>query len=102
MIRRLSSESYYDEPYGPGTHCIVLVMPDELAVAAAPAVKQAAELKPSVTFWVCSIETPEQAEAVQAIRYPQYRLIRDGQERYCHVGLLEYDELLECFDKLED
>lgn len=102
MIRRLDPQDYHDAPYRPGTHCVLLAMADELTVAAAPPVKQCAELMPTVTFWICSITTPEDAETVQAIRFPQYRFFRDGTERHCHVGLLDHAELIECFDKLED
>ena len=101
MIRRIEPTDYYEQPYGRGTHVVLLVIADDLAAAAAGPFKRAAETMPAVSFWVCCVTSPEDAEAVQAVRYPQYRFIRNGQECYCHVGLLDDDELVECFDKLE-
>lgn len=101
MIHRLDPADYYDAPYGHGTHVVLLILADELAVAASGPFKRAAETTPTVRFYVCCIDSPEAAEAVQAVRYPQYRFVRNGSERYCHVGLLDDDELAECFDKLE-
>lgn len=102
MIRRLNPTDYYDGPYRPGTHCVLLALADELTAAAAPPVRRVADAMPTVTFWICNVTGPEDAEAVQAVRYPQYRFIRDGTERHCHVGLLDDDQLVDCFDKLED
>ena len=101
MIKRLSPSDYHEAPYRPGTHVVLLVLPDELAVAASGPFRRTADTMPSVTFWVVPIESPEDAEIVQAVRYPQYRFFRNGNECYCHVGLLDDDELAECFDKLE-
>jgi hypothetical protein len=102
MIQRLNAEDYHDAPYGRGMHVVLLCLADDLAVAASGPVRRLAETMPTVTFHVCCVTSPEQAETVQAVRYPQYRFVRNGSERYCHVGLLDDDELAECFDKLED
>jgi hypothetical protein len=102
MIQRLNPSDYYTGPYGRGTHCVVLVLADDMLPAVASPFRRVAEQFRTVTFWVCGIESTDDAEAVQAIRFPQYRFIRDGTERYCHTGLLEDNELACCFDKLED
>lgn len=102
MIKRLRPSDYCAGPYGVGTHCVLLVLADDLMQAAAGPFRRAAEQMSTVTFWVCGIESTADAEAVQAIRFPQYRFVRDGTERYSHTGLLDDDELADCFDKLED
>jgi hypothetical protein len=102
MTRTLQPDRYYDEPYGAGLHCILLCLDDDLyGEAVGPFERVAAHVR-LCTFWLCRVESVEDAEAVQAIRYPQYRFIRDGSERYVHVGVLNDEELVDCFDRLEE
>jgi hypothetical protein len=100
--RNLSPDRYCHEPYGPGTHVVLLCLPDDLAQAALAPYGRVAARVGSVTFWVCRIGSVADAEAVQAIRYPQYRFIRNGSEQHCHTGVMTDDEILECLDHLED
>lgn len=102
MIKRLDSESYYDEPYRAGTHVVLLCLPDDLAEAAYGPYERVSDRMLGVTFWCLEVASVADAETVQALRFPQYRFFRDGSERYVHLGLLDDARLIECFDHLED
>lgn len=101
-MKRLEPDRYYDEPYGRGTHVVLLALAgDDLTGPSVRAFERVSEVAGSFTFWLVEITSVGDAEAVQAIRYPQYRFIQNGNERHQHVGILEDEELLEAFDHLE-
>lgn len=101
-MKQLDPDRYYDEPYGRGIHCVLLVLvDDELSEAAVRAFQRVSSLTRAVTFWLVPIVTTAQAEAVQALRYPQYRFFHDGNERLHRTGVLDDDELLEALDHCE-
>ena len=47
-----------------------------------------------MSFWHCRLKTPEDTEAVECCRVPQYRFIVDGSERQSHIGVLEDEDLI--------
>lgn len=102
MVHRLTADHYYDEPYGAGTHIVLLCLPDDLCEAAQAPYSRVASRMPFATFWLCRIASVADAESVQAIRFPQYRFVRNGCEKLVHTGLLDDAELTACFDRLED
>lgn len=102
MIERLAADRYYDEPYQAGTHVVLLTQPDDLADAAYGPYERVSRRMPAVHFWHVEIGSVADVEAVQALRFPQYRFFRDGSERHAHLGLLDDEQLIECFDHLED
>lgn len=102
MLRGLNSDRYYDEPYRPGTHVVLLALAgDPLTRAAIRPFERVSKLARSFSFWLVEIASTAQAEAVQAIRFPQYRFVQNGSETYQHTGVLEDEELLETFDHLD-
>lgn len=101
MMRQLSPDRYYDEPYGAGLHVVLLCRPDELQRAAAGPYERVSNMMPTTAFWAVTIATEADAESVQAIRFPQYRFLRDGSELSVHIGLMDDDQLVDCFDHLE-
>lgn len=101
-MNRIEATAYYDVAYGPGAHVVLLVLADDdLTGPAVRAFSRISEMTESVSFWLIEIVSPRDAEAVQALRYPQYRFVQDGSEQHQHVGILEDEELLDAFDHLE-
>jgi hypothetical protein len=100
MMRRITAEQYYEHPYQPGLHVVLLCLPDDLAETAAAPLARLAQRAPNLHIWVCQVQSVEDAETVQALRYPQYRIIRDGSERYQHTGLLDDAQIEDALDNL--
>jgi len=96
VVRRLEIDRYYDEPYGPGLHVVLLYRQDDLAEEAIEALELVAERlhDPGARYWAARITDEDDAVAVQACRFPQYRVLRDGSELCAIVGCCEAVDLL--------
>lgn len=102
MLRGLSPDRYYDEPYRHGAHVVLLALTgDPLTRAALRPFERVSKMTQSFSFWLVEIASTAQAEAIQAIRFPQYRFVQNGSETHQHVGVLEDEELIEAFDHLD-
>ena len=99
MIRDLKAADYLDHAYGPGVNIVVLYRQDDLglyrdALTQLDLIEHHLHGSPHIHLWRCSIETPEDAEAVQVVKLPQVRFFLRGSERFSHVGVMDADVLL--------
>jgi len=101
MMKRLAIDRYHDDPYQSGRHVVLLCLPDSLQDVAERSFERVSAIMPTTTFWSAVITSDDEAEVVEAVRYPQYRFLCNGSEQSVHVGLLDDDRLLDCLDHLE-
>ncbi len=99
-MRALDPAQYLDA-YGPGVNVVLLTIDDDLGAEALACFTRVAD-RPNhyVTFWTCRITGPEDTEAVECSRVPQYRFIVDGSEKTAHIGILEDEELITAIAEL--
>lgn len=97
----LPATRYYDEPYGKGLHCVILHIGDDLARQASQSVARVQVRRSGISFWAIYCRSPEDCEAVQACRFPQYRFLVNGAETHQHTGVLDDEDLIAIVDGLE-
>lgn len=98
-MREISPGRYFDEPYGPGRHVVLLHLDDDLYRRASRGVCRVEARTQGVRFWSMRV-TRGDLGTVQACRFPQYRLFRDGSEVDSRVGLLDDDGLLGLIEEM--
>jgi hypothetical protein len=107
MVKVLAASDYLDVVYERGLHVVLLYCDDDSRLG----VRAVHSLEPvdsrfhgsrNVHLWVCRIETPEDAEAVQVARLPQYRFFLNGSEKHSHVGVMDSEEILHRMFAIEE
>ena len=104
MIRELPPDRYLDEPYGQGIHVVLLHLRDELYFDALGYMKVVeTRLHGSrILLWSCHVQTDDDAELVQACKFPQFRFLVNGNEQFSHIGVLTDRELIDRIYRIED
>jgi hypothetical protein len=103
VVKRLDVDRYYDDAYAKGLHIVLLYRRDALAEPALEALEIVEERlnDPSVRCWATAIDSEDDAVNVQACKFPQYRVIAHGAEKFAIVGVVEPDELMRRIYELE-
>lgn len=101
MTTSLAPGEYLDRLYAAGMHIVLLHVGDDLYDDAIEPYRRVARhmANGERQFWTCRIRTVDDSVAVQACRFPQYRLFRDGCETSQHVGVLDDDELVRLIEE---
>lgn len=102
LINPLLPADYLDAVYGPGFHVVLLHCGDDLAREAASNLRA---IDPhlgvrNVRLWACFIETPEHAETVQAVKLPQFRFFRNGNEAKSQVGVMSPEAIVKVVNEM--
>ena len=98
MVDALAPGDYLEKPYEKGIHVVLLHCEDTVglwrqAMASMETVSHRFYGSPNVRLWECVIRTPEDAEAVEVARMPQFRFFLNGAEHYTYTGVMSPEEI---------